>query len=186
MRVLVTGGAGFIGSHLVTDLLSQGHAVTVIDDFSTGSASNLGHLTDNPAFQLIEGSVLDRALMVQQCHQHSLVVHLAAAVGVKLVLDAPLKTIETNVLGTHTVLSASLDAGCRLLLASTSEIYGKGNGSAFRETDDRVMGQTSILRWSYAASKAIDETLVLAAATQYEMPGTCSPSAPYPRRGSSG
>jgi UDP-glucose 4-epimerase len=160
MRVLVTGGAGFIGSHLVEALLDEGHTVVVLDDLSTGSRSNIAHLLAHPRVQFELGSVLDR----EHCHRAmagaDVVVHLAAAVGVKLVFEQPVDTIERNVRGTEHVLQGALRHGCRVFLASTSEVYGRQArhaGAVFRESDDVVLGPS--MRWSYACSKALDEYL---------------------------
>jgi UDP-glucose 4-epimerase len=163
MRVLVTGGAGFIGSHLVEALLGEGHEVVVLDDLSTGSRANVEHLLGGPRFRLEVGSVLDR----ERCHRAiadaDVVVHLAAAVGVRLVIERPIETIERNVRGTEHVLEGALRHRRRVFLASTSEVYGKEagvDGPLFRETDDLTLGVS--MRWSYACSKALDEYLARA------------------------
>jgi UDP-glucose 4-epimerase len=163
MRVLVTGGAGFIGSHLVEALLEDGHTVVAFDDLSTGRRHNVEHLLGHERFRLDLGSVLDR----EQCHRAiagaDVVVHLAAAVGVKLVFERPIETIDRNVRGTEHVLEGALRHGCKVFLASTSEVYGKearADGAIFRETDDVTLGVS--MRWSYACSKALDEYLARA------------------------
>ena len=163
MRVLVTGGAGFIGSHLVEALLKGGHAVVALDDLSTGSRANVEHLIGHQGFRLELGSVLDRPVCQRAVAGADVVVHLAAAVGVKLVVERPIDTIERNVRGTEHVLEAALRHRCRVFLASTSEVYGKeagADGSVFRETDDVTLGVS--MRWSYACSKALDEYLARA------------------------
>lgn len=165
MRVLVTGGCGFIGSHLVEALLARGDAVTVLDDCSTGSLRNLAAVADHPALQVVVGSVCDELIVDECCMQArpELVVHLAAAVGVKRILERQVASIVTNVRGTEIVLRAAAQCGAaRVLLASTSEVYGKQDRVPFREDDDAVLGSTSLHRWSYAASKMLDEFLALA------------------------
>jgi len=161
--VLVTGGAGFIGSHLVETLLDRGHPVVAFDDLSTGNRRNVEHLIGRPGFRLEAGSVLDR----ERCHdaiaQADVVVHLAAAVGVKLVVEQPIETIECNVRGTEHVLQGAVRYGRKVFIASTSEVYGKETRpgvSVFRETDDVTLGVS--MRWSYACSKALDEYLARA------------------------
>jgi UDP-glucose 4-epimerase len=161
--VLVTGGAGFIGSHLVETLLKDGHPVVALDDLSTGSLRNVQHLIGQHGFRFELGSVLDRERCQRAVAEADVVVHLAAAVGVKLVVERPVETIERNVRGTEHVLEAALRHGRRVFLASTSEVYGKGtpDGRAvFRETDDVTLGVS--MRWSYACSKALDEYLARA------------------------
>jgi UDP-glucose 4-epimerase len=159
-RFLVTGGAGFIGAHLVERLLEQGHRVAVVDDFSTGSANNLKRFIGDVEF--VRGSVLESDAIDRLAARSDVIVHLAAAVGVQLVIDHPVRTIETNVMGTETVLRAALRYGCRTMIASTSEVYGKSTQLPFAEGDDVVLGPTSRRRWAYAASKMIDEFLGLA------------------------
>src|SRR5689334_5820501 len=162
MRVLVTGGAGFIGSHLVDALLSQGHEVWAVDDLSTGTVDNLKQAALNPAFHFVEGSVMDPALVQGLVSRVDEVYHLAAAVGVKFVLDNPLRSLLTNIRGTEHVLEAASRLGNKkVMLFSSSEVYGKGASVPFREGDDRLLGPTSVLRWSYASSKAVDEFLAL-------------------------
>jgi len=159
---LVTGGAGFIGSHLVERLLAGGHTVLALDDLSTGSLSNLAEITPGAPFEFHPADVRDMAVLESLAARSQVIVHLAAAVGVQLIIQAPVRTIEINVLGTQAVLEAGLRHGARVLLASSSEVYGKGNGIPFREDDDVLLGPTSRNRWSYAASKMIDEFLALA------------------------
>ncbi len=159
---LVTGGAGFIGSHLCELLLSRGKSVLVLDDLSTGSLSNLDECSLNPSFRLVVGSVLDESLTKGLVHQCGTIIHLAAAVGVENIIRQPVETIETNVKGTENVLMAAESCGALVFIASTSEIYGKSENVPFREDGDIVLGATCRSRWSYACSKAIDEFLALA------------------------
>jgi UDP-glucose 4-epimerase len=167
---LITGGAGFIGSYLAELLLSKEQRVLAIDDLSTGRLSNIEHLFGNPNFHFARASILDQVVLDRLASQVDIVVHLAAAVGVKLIVEDPVRTIETNVVGTEAVLKASLRYGCRVLLASTSEVYGKGSRIPFREDDDVLLGATIHSRWAYAASKMVDEFLGLAYNRQYELP----------------
>lgn len=162
MRALITGGAGFIGSHLAEKLIEQGHDVAVIDDLSTGDFSNIGHLTGNPHFGFTIQTILDEPVMDHLVSECDIIYHLAAAVGVELVIHDPVRTIETNVLGTDVVLRMANKHHRKVLLTSTSEIYGKGVNSSFGENDDRLLGAVSRSRWSYACSKTLDEFLVLA------------------------
>ena len=173
MRVLVTGGAGFIGSHLVDALLAQGHTVVAFDDLSTGSLDNLKGAATHPAFTFIEGSILDSKLVSEVVSRVDEVYHLAAAVGVKFVLDNPLRSLLTNIRGTEEVLEAADHHGKkRVILFSSSEVYGKGASIPFHEDDDRLLGPTSVLRWSYAASKAVDEFLALGYFHERRLPVT--------------
>ena len=159
---LITGGAGFIGSHLADVLLADGHEVLAIDDLSTGTMKNIRHLHDNPHFHFARANITDEIVMDRLASQANIIVHLAAAVGVKLIVERPVYTIETNVIGTGAVLQAALRYNCRVLLASTSEVYGKGSKFPFGEEDDVLLGTTSKSRWAYAASKMVDEFLALA------------------------
>jgi len=167
MRALITGGAGFIGSHLAESLLSEGYDVTVIDNLSTGSSENIRSFTENRRFEFIEGDVRDEKLMEKLAERNDVIYHLAAAVGVQLIADDPVHTIETNITGTEVVLEKANKFGRKILLASTSEIYGKNEKTPFCEDDDIVLGSTGLSRWSYACSKAIDEFLGLAFYRQY-------------------
>ena len=172
MRMLVTGGAGFIGSHLSEALLERGHEVWALDDLSTGSLDNLKTFERSDRFRFLEGDVTDRALvggLVAQCDR---VFHLAAAVGVKYVLENPLRSLITNIRGSETVLEACAEHERRVILFSSSEVYGKGVAVPFAEDDDRVMGPTHKLRWSYACGKAVDESLALAYHEQKRLPVT--------------
>jgi len=161
-RALITGGAGFIGSHLATRLLDSGWSVTVLDDLSTGSRSNIKAQLAHPAFEFVEGSMLDRDLTRQLVQEVDAVFHLAAAVGVKLIMDRPLDSLLTNIRGTENVLAAAERHGKKVLIASTSEVYGKRENGLLKEDDDRVLGAPTKLRWSYSTAKAVDETLAYA------------------------
>ena len=162
MSVLVTGGAGFIGSHLVDRLLSDGHAVTVLDNLSTGRAANLAHLAGHPRLHIEMGSVLEEPVVADLVSRADLVYHLAAAVGVGHVVRDPLRTILTNTQGTETVLKHAAGRGVRVVFASTSEVYGVSEHLPFREEGPRVLGPTWIHRWGYSTSKALDEHLCFA------------------------
>ncbi len=170
MTILITGGAGFIGSHLADRLLSDGHKVMVLDNLSTGSMDNIAHLKDNPNFECVIGSVRDQSLVVELVDACNLTLHMAAAVGVKLILDKPSHSIHTNVNGTENVLHASSSQNKLVLIASSSEVYGKSSKTPFQEEDDLVMGSTSNLRWSYACAKALDECLALAYSQEGRVP----------------
>ncbi len=172
LTYLVTGGAGFIGSHLAEALLKAGHRVLAIDNLSTGRQKNIDHLYDEPNFQFVRASITDSIVMDRLASQSDVIVHLAAAVGVRLVVEHPVQTIETNVMGTEKVLQSALRYGLRVLLASTSEVYGKGSKIPFSEDDDVLLGPTSKSRWGYAASKMVDEFLGLAYHLEYGLPVT--------------
>ena len=171
-RALITGGAGFIGSHLAEALLGRGWQVHVLDDLSTGSLENVQHLVGRPGFTLTAGSALDRDIVAPLVATADVVFHLAAAVGVRLVMEQPVRTIETNIKTTETVLALAAERGSRVLLASTSEVYGKLDGHKFSESDDVVLGPTSRSRWCYAASKIIEEFLGIAYARERDIPVT--------------
>ncbi len=162
MKVLITGGAGFIGSHLAERYLERGDDVYIIDDLSTGSMDNIEPLKSHPKFTYHIDTVRNHYLTAELIDTCDLIYHLAAAVGVKLIVESPVKTIETNIRGTDVVLSLAAKKRKRVLVASTSEVYGKREQVPFREDDDLVMGPTSKGRWSYACSKAIDEFLAIA------------------------
>lgn len=162
MRYLITGGAGFIGSHLSDELLRQGHEVWVLDDLSTGSIDNISHLKSNPKFHYTIDTVMRRQLTAELIDQVDIVYHLAAAVGVKLIVQSPVRTIETNIQATEIVLDLAQKKNRPVLVASTSEVYGKSVDFPFREDNDLVLGATTKGRWSYACSKAIDEFLAIA------------------------
>ncbi len=170
MRVLITGGAGFIGSHLAEKLLGEGHQVTALDDLSTGSMANIVHLQGQERFQFVYDCVQNTQTMHLLIEKCDMIYHLAAAVGVQLIVDKPVHTIETNIHGTEVVLSIANKFKRKVLLASTSEVYGKSKAERFREDDDTVLGSTRFSRWSYACSKAIDEFLGLAYYNQYGLP----------------
>jgi UDP-glucose 4-epimerase len=170
MKYLVTGGAGFIGSHLCEYLLAHGHSVWVIDNLSTGSTSNLARLRADPHLTVAFAELSDRHLMAELVDTVDAVFHLAAAVGVKLIVTDPVHTIETNILGTELVLKLAAKKGKRVLLTSTSEVYGKSTKVPFREDDDMLFGPSTRGRWSYACSKAIDEFLGLAYHRQFGVP----------------
>ena len=159
---LITGGAGFIGSHLADALLAAGQRVLALDDFSTGDRRNVAHLERDPRFRCVSGSVLNRSVLSDLIAQADAVFHLAAAVGVRLIVESPVRTIETNVKGTELVLELASATGKPVLITSSSEVYGKGARVPFREDDDLVLGNTKTGRWSYACSKALDEFLTLA------------------------
>ncbi|RMH59976.1 MAG: NAD-dependent epimerase/dehydratase family protein [Candidatus Hydrogenedentota bacterium] len=162
MRVLITGGAGFIGSHLADVHIDRGDEVTVLDDFSTGQAANIEHLETHPRFRLIVGSVLNRSLLGEAMAGCDRIYHLAAAVGVKYIIDHPLHSLRVNILGTETVLDLANERKIPVYIASTSEVYGKTEKIPFSEGDDRVLGSTRVSRWGYANTKATDEFLSLA------------------------
>jgi UDP-glucose 4-epimerase len=162
MQVLVTGGAGFVGSHLAEELLSRGHSVHALDDLSTGAIQNISHLRDEPRFSYTIASCDDARLVAELVDQADCVYHLAAAVGVRLIVESPVRTIETNVHGTEIVLAQASRQNRPVFIASTSEVYGKSTDLPFREDGDIVMGATTRGRWAYACSKAIDEFLAIA------------------------
>lgn len=172
MKVLVTGGAGFIGSHLSERLLDDGADVVVLDDLSTGSEANLGDVADRSGFRFREGSVRDVGLVEELLDGCDVAVHLAAAVGVRLIVERPVHTIETNVRGTEVVLQAAARDGTPVMIASSSEVYGKRKDVPFSEGDDLILGPTTHSRWSYACSKALDEWLALAYAREKSLPVT--------------
>ena len=167
MKALVTGGAGFIGSHLAERLLKDGHDVTVVDNLSTGSLKNIKSFKEHSRFAFVMGDIRDIELMEPLAERCDMIFHLAAAVGVKLIADDPVHTIETNIGGTEIVLDAANRFGKKTFLASSSEVYGKSEAVPFHEEDDIVLGSTSLSRWAYACSKAIDEFLGLAFYQQY-------------------
>ncbi len=162
VRALITGGAGFIGSHLSEALIEAGHEVTIIDDLSTGRFENIEHLTNNSRFRFAIETITNTSVMDRLVSECDIVYHLAAAVGVDLIVSSPVRVIETNVHGTDIVLKTARRYRKKVMIASTSEIYGKSNRSPFREDDDRVLGSTTRSRWSYSTSKALDEFLALA------------------------
>ena len=162
MKILITGGAGFVGSHLADKFIGQGHEITVIDDLSTGRYSNVEHLEGNPNFRLIIDTVLNADLMEELIRETDRVFHMASAVGVRLIMEQPVKTIETIFHGTDVVLKYCSRYRKRVLIPSTSEVYGKGASIPFREEDDLLTGATDKHRWAYACAKTLDEFLALA------------------------
>ena len=162
MRILVTGGAGFIGSHLCERLVNDGHTVTAIDNFSTGQASNLEKLEGIDSFTLVEGSILDTQVLTPLITDADYVFHLAAAVGVFNIVNNPLASLLTNIRGTENVLEAAFATMTPVFLTSSSEVYGKNISDALKESDDRILGSPVTLRWSYSEAKAIDESLAYA------------------------
>jgi UDP-glucose 4-epimerase len=171
-RALVTGGAGFIGSHLAEELLANDWDVDVIDDLSTGSIENIAHLKKHVGFSYTIDTVMNRPLLAELVDRADVVFHLAAAVGVRLIVEQPVRTIETNIKATELVLELAAKKSKAVLVASTSEVYGKRNGEKFSEDDDVTLGPTSKSRWCYAASKMIDEFLAIAYAQERNLPVT--------------
>jgi len=170
MRFLITGGAGFIGSHLAEELLAQGHRVHILDDLSTGSIDNVRHLKEDPRFAYTIDTCASPGLVAELVDEADVVYHLAAAVGVELIIESPVRTIETNVHCTEVVLAQASKKRKPVFIASTSEVYGKSASFPFREDGDIVLGATSTGRWSYACSKAIDEFLALAYWKERKLP----------------
>ena len=170
MRILITGGAGFIGSHLAEKLLSMGHKISVIDNLSTGRFANIRHLLKNENFNYTIDSVLNREVLEKLIAENDLIYHLAAAVGVKYIIDNPLLSLRTNIVGTENVLEFANKYKKKVLITSTSEIYGKSVKVPFKEEDDRLLGSTHISRWSYSSAKAIDEFLALAYYREKRLP----------------
>lgn len=170
MKFLLTGGAGFVGSHLAEYLLNEGHEVFVLDDLSTGSIQNIAHLKENPRFHYQIDTMTNIPVTAELVDQVDAIFHLAAAVGVKLIVESPVRTIETNVRGTEILLNLANKKKKRIMIFSTSEVYGKSENIPFNEEGDLVMGATSRGRWSYACSKAIDEFLALAYWKEKKLP----------------
>lgn len=170
MRALITGGAGFVGSHLAEALVARGDEVYVIDNLSTGSIENIEHLKPHPSFRYTIDTVLNEPVTAELIDRVDVVFHLAAAVGVRLIVESPVNTIETNVHGTEMVLKLANKKKKKVVIASTSEVYGKSTAVPFGEDNDLVMGPTSKGRWSYACSKAIDEFLALAYHKEKRLP----------------
>lgn len=157
MKAVITGGAGFIGSHLCDHLVAQGHEVIVLDDLSTGSLSNLSQLESSPGFRFVQGDILDRELVGELVAEADTVFHLAAAVGVYNIVDNPLRSLRINLHGTENVVEAAVKHRVPYMVASTSEIYGKNDADGLKENDDRIYGSPTKSRWSYAAAKGLDE-----------------------------
>ncbi len=170
MRCLITGGAGFIGSHLAEALLKEMSVVTVLDDLSTGSIDNIQHLRGNPNFHLVVDTMMNRPLLAELVDQSDVIFHLAAAVGVRLIIESPVRTIETNIRPTELLLELATKKRKTVLITSTSEVYGKSQKFPFSEEDDLVIGSPDKGRWSYACSKAIDEFLALAYWREKKLP----------------
>ncbi len=170
MRVFITGGAGFIGSHLAEALLAHGHEVLILDNLSTGSIDNIAHIKGRPGFEYFIDTVENEPLLAELIDRSDVVFHFAAAVGVKLIVEQPVHTIETNVHGTEVVLKHANKKKKLVVIASTSEVYGKSNDVPFREDSDLVLGPTPKHRWAYACSKAIDEFLALAYWKERKLP----------------
>jgi len=167
MNVLITGGAGFIGSHLAERMIAQGHRITAVDDLSTGSMDNIFSLMGRDDFQFVRESVRNAATMTALVDRCDVIFHLAAAVGVQLIVDRPVHTIETNIHGSEVVLNLANKFGRKIVVASTSEVYGKNTKVPFSEDDDTTLGSTRFTRWSYACSKMVDEFLALAYHDQF-------------------
>jgi len=170
VKALLTGGAGFVGSHLAEALLAQGHSVLVVDDLSTGSMDNIVHLKGRKGFEYVIDTVMNEPLVAELIDRADVVFHLAAAVGVKLIVEAPVRTIETNVHGTEVVLTHASKKGRLVVIFSTSEVYGKSIAVPFQEDADLVLGPTPKHRWAYACSKALDEFLALAYYRERKLP----------------
>jgi len=170
MRILITGGAGFIGSHLAERLLNEGHQVHIIDNLSTGKLENIETFKDNPRFSYTIGSILNREVLEKLISQSEQIYHLAAAVGVKYIIENPLISLKTNIAGTDNVLELANKYKCKVLITSTSEVYGKSEQLPFNESADRLMGPTQISRWGYATSKAVDEFYALAFFREKKLP----------------
>ena len=170
MRYLITGGAGFIGSHLAEELLSRGNDVSVIDNLSTGSIDNIAHLKSDGKFSYAIEDIANEQVLAELIDGAEVIFHLAAAVGVKLIVESPVHTIETNIYGTQLVFKHAAKKKRKVVLASTSEVYGKSNKVPFSEDDDMVLGQTKKSRWSYAASKLVDEFLALSYTKEKKLP----------------
>lgn len=162
MKVLITGGAGFIGSHLAEELLERGHGVYIIDDLSTGSEQNIAHLKENPNLIFVEDSVTNEIIMRKLMGTCDVIYHLAAAVGVKYIMENPLKSIETNIKGTEIVLELAAKDRKKVLIASSSEVYGKNTSAVYTENADSIFGSSKTIRWNYAVSKMLDEFLSFA------------------------
>ena len=170
MKILITGGAGFIGSHLAEKLLAEGHQVSIIDNLSTGRLENIETFKDHPKFHYTIGSILNRELMEKLINGVDQIYHLAAAVGVKYIIENPLLSLKTNIVGTDNVLELANKHKAKVLITSTSEIYGKSENVPFGEQDDRLLGSTHISRWGYSCSKAIDEFMALAFFREKRLP----------------
>ncbi|OUC97979.1 NAD-dependent epimerase/dehydratase family protein [Streptosporangium minutum] len=156
---LITGGSGFVGSHLTDALLARGDSVVILDNLSTGRSANLAHAVGNPRLRVVHGSVLDELMVDELVHRCDVVVHLAAAVGVKLIVEQPLRSLTTNIRGSEIVIEAAHRYRRKILVTSTSEIYGKNSGGPLTELSDRILGSPAVVRWAYSTAKAVDEIL---------------------------
>jgi UDP-glucose 4-epimerase len=170
MRVFITGGAGFIGSHLADHYVNAGHQVTLLDNFSTGSKSNIAHLDGKVT--TIDGDIRNIELIDQLTKDSDLVLHMAAALGVNTILESPLESMSTNITGSEIILNATAKYNKRIIIASTSEIYGKNNKQPLQETDDRVVGAPQKIRWTYSDAKAIEEAMAFALHQEMKLPVT--------------
>ena len=170
MKILITGGAGFIGSHLTDRLLADGYQVKVLDNSSTGRMENINQYRNNSNFEYVNGSVLDQGLLEPTVKNVDYIFHLAAAVGVFNIINHPLASLVTNIRGTENILEAALTKNTPVFLSSSSEVYGKNTSDSLKESDDRVLGSPTTLRWSYSEAKAIDETLAFAYWTEKKLP----------------
>lgn len=170
MKILITGGCGFIGSHLSRLLISHGHSVIVVDDLSTGSRDNVADIIASDQFRFVRANVENQTLMTPLVEQSDVVVHLAAAVGVQLIVAQPVHTLTTNIHGSEVMLELASTFGTKIIIASTSEVYGKNSDIPFSEDDDTTLGSTRFTRWSYACSKMVDEFLALAYHEQFALP----------------
>ena len=168
--MLITGGAGFIGSHLTDRLLNDGHQIKVLDDSSTGRAENLNQYKNSSNFEYVDGSVLDQKLLESAVKDVDYIFHLAAAVGVFNIVNHPLASLVTNIRGTENILEAAMTKNTPVFLSSSSEVYGKNSSDSLKESDDRILGSPTTLRWSYSEAKAIDETLAFAYWTEKKLP----------------
>ena len=170
MRILITGGAGFIGSHLTDRLLTDGYQVKVLDDLSTGRLENINQYKSNSKSEYVNGSVLNQGLLESTVKDVDYIFHLAAAVGVFNIVNHPLSSLVTNIRGTENILEAALKKNIPVFLSSSSEVYGKNTSDSLKESDDRILGSPTTLRWSYSEAKAIDETLAFAYWTEKKLP----------------
>lgn len=170
MRALITGGAGFIGSHLADALIDRGYTVLVLDDLSTGRRDNIAHLQGHSRFHMTIGSVIDESVVAPLVRRADIVFHLAAVVGVRLVVENPVRTVETNVVGTSLILRLAAACGAKVVFASSSEVYGRGVALPYREDVDLPLGSMKNRRWSYACSKATGESMALAHAREHDLP----------------
>ncbi|MFA5339165.1 MAG: GDP-mannose 4,6-dehydratase [Candidatus Omnitrophota bacterium] len=172
MNYLITGGAGFIGSHLSDKLVGEGHKVTILDDLSTGKIENVKHLERNPAFQLVVGTILNQSLVDKLAERCDAIFHLAAAVGVELIVNHPLESLTTNIKGSETVMEMAYRYHKKVLITSTSEIYGKNTQGPLKEDQDRILGSPLKSRWSYSTAKAVDEMLAYVYWKEKNVPAT--------------